>query len=157
MMILQISSYLFLIVANIVTAPFLNQDGKLRALEISNICLLVIYYFSNFTFGLYVNTIITKIIAADNQKLDDSSLKNSTASLLTESFNEYESVQGENKEDVEKNDLSHSSLSDCDSSINVIEVDEMDIAQDTQATKIQINVLGSVAEGVIATLFKQPD
>jgi hypothetical protein len=66
MIVLHIVAYLFIIVVNIVQSPAYFKDS-LRAYEIMTICSLVVYFFCTLIFGLIVNTIVTKIIAADSQ------------------------------------------------------------------------------------------
>jgi hypothetical protein len=79
MILMHIVAYLFIIAVNIVqTAAY--YKGGLRAFEITTICLFVVYFVCTLIFGLIVNTIVTKIIAADIQN------SQSIASLLMTSM-----------------------------------------------------------------------
>ena len=66
MIVSHIVAYLFIIVINIVQTATYFRDS-LGAYEIITICALVVYFFCTLIFGLIVNTIVTKIIAADTQ------------------------------------------------------------------------------------------
>jgi hypothetical protein len=79
----HIVAYIFLVLVNISQAAASNKGG-LRTFEISTICLLAVYCVSDLIFGLIVNTILTKIIAADNQR----SLSISSGSVLTRKASE---------------------------------------------------------------------
>jgi hypothetical protein len=66
MIVLHIVAYLFIIVVNIVQSAAYFKNS-LRAYEIMTIFSLVVYFFCTLIFGLLVNTIVTKIIAAESQ------------------------------------------------------------------------------------------
>ncbi len=66
LILLHIVAYMFIILVNI-SQTAATYKGGLRAFQISTICLLAVYSVCDLIFGLIVNTILTKIIAADNQ------------------------------------------------------------------------------------------
>ena len=65
MIVSHIVAYLFIIVANTVQTLYYVKNPGFRAYEISTICNMAIYFVCTLIFGLIVNTIVTKIIAAE--------------------------------------------------------------------------------------------
>ena len=91
----HIVAYLFIILVNI-SQTAASYKGGLRAFEISTICSLGVYSVCDLIFGLIVNTIVTKIIAADNQRSQSiTSSLISSGSVLTRQATE-ESFDSEN-------------------------------------------------------------
>ncbi len=97
-------------------------------------------------FGLIVNTIVTKIIAAEIS--DSESLASSlmtTGSVLTQRATE----------DIFYSEKSaQSSPKSSNNSLNNIEVE---IAEEIPQERISLIERGSVSEGIIATLFRQSE
>jgi hypothetical protein len=79
MIVMHIVAYLFIIAVNIVQTAYYR--GGLRAYEITTISSLVVYFVCTLIFGLIVNTIVTKIIAADIQR--SQSIASSLMTLMT--------------------------------------------------------------------------
>ncbi len=80
MIVMHIVAYLFIIAVNIVQAAAVYKGG-LRAFEITTISSLAVYFVCTLIFGLIVNTIVTKIIAADIQR--SQSIASSLMTLMT--------------------------------------------------------------------------
>ena len=81
MIVSHIVAYLFIIAANTVQSIYFVKDRYSRAYEKSTICYYAVYFVCDLIFGLIVNNIVAKIIAAD---IPDS--KSNVSSLMTGSF-----------------------------------------------------------------------
>ena len=86
---MHIVAYLLIVVLNAVqTFVLALHDSEVsRDYEISTICDEVVYFVCSMIFGLLVNTIVTRIVSADNN-LESESIN---SSLMTGSFEEESS------------------------------------------------------------------
>jgi hypothetical protein len=146
MILSHIVAYLLIIIVNIITTLYNDKHPVSKSHEITSICDQLVYFVCTLIFGLIVNTIVTNIVDANIP--DRQSIASSLMNAATWS------VRGTIKTEVifESAGSCIPSPKSSRHSINDIEVEMPEEIPEEKKSFIE---RGSVAEGILATLFRQ--